>query len=61
MSERRKPETFESCETPFDKNKFNFNKVRPGEILFKFEKIECGNPNLVCQQIKFKTFFKALF
>ena len=33
--DRRKPDNIQSLNMPFDPNKFNFTKVKEGEILFE--------------------------
>ncbi len=40
---RRKPDDIQSVNTPFDPEKFNFTKVKPGEILFEVIPPKHGN------------------
>ncbi|KAH3854739.1 hypothetical protein DPMN_097288 [Dreissena polymorpha] len=38
--ERRKPDTITSVNQPFNRDSFNFTKIKPGEILFEMQKLE---------------------
>ncbi|XP_053207679.1 GDP-D-glucose phosphorylase 1-like [Panonychus citri] len=41
---RRSPETINSISTPFDESKFNFNKIKPNELLFKVSRNNLTKP-----------------
>ncbi|UJR33099.1 hypothetical protein I4U23_020556 [Adineta vaga] len=44
---RRMPYAFENVNTPFDRNKFNFNKIKDGEILFSLDDEQQTDKHLV--------------
>lgn len=42
--QRRPPQNIQSVRQEFDPKQFNFNKVRPGEVLFRLQRLEPDGP-----------------
>lgn len=47
--QRRPPQNIRSVRQPFDPEQFNFNKIRPGEVLFRLHR-EPGLPDVLQQE-----------
>ncbi|CAF3366743.1 unnamed protein product [Rotaria socialis] len=47
FDKRRLPDPFERVDTPFDKNRFNFNKIKDEEILFSLDDEQQTDKHLV--------------
>lgn len=48
-TQRRRPQNIRSMRQPFDSEQFNFNKIQPGEVLFRLRQ-EPGLPGVVQQE-----------
>lgn len=47
--QRRRPQNIRSMRQPFDPEQFNFNKIQPGEVLFRLHR-EPGLPDVLQQE-----------
>lgn len=47
--QRRRPQNIQSVRQPFDPEQFNFNRIRPGEVLFRLHR-EPGLPGVLQQE-----------
>ncbi|XP_019495754.1 PREDICTED: GDP-D-glucose phosphorylase 1 [Hipposideros armiger] len=47
--QRRRPQNIRSVRQPFDPKQFNFNKIQPGEVLFRLHR-EPGLPDVLQQE-----------